>query len=214
MQSAGLAHSIFRRRFEIGMPTEARGRNCRTTAGSPIVCREREAMNLWIPAGADLGEFAPPDPDPLMVNFIGGFDQQGRERPMTYRRLRDVADSLTITSTTPDGPATLLETAREMFALSFYQYNMLLASATFSIFAVEAALKVRLGAQGGFQALIRTATAGGLITSDVADVVDTGRHIRNNFVHEGAKPLWSFAMAYNGIGASYRLVRELYPEGT
>jgi hypothetical protein len=171
-------------------------------------------MHLWIPPGADVGESAPPAPDPMMVKFIGGFDGQGRARPMTFRRLKEVADSLVITSTTPEGPATLLATGRDMFALAFYQYKLLFASASFSIFAVEAALKLRLGLRANFHSLVRKATEDGLITAEVADVVEAGRRIRNNFVHEGKLTQWTFGMAFNGVGASYRLVGELYPEDT
>jgi len=169
-------------------------------------------MSLWTPPGADLGEFDPPQPDPIMVNFSGGFDQDGHPRPMTYRRLKEVADTLTITSTTPEGPASLLGVARNMFALSFYCYQMLAASAANSIVAVESALKVRLASNARFNVLIDKAVEEGLVAPDTADVVHAGRQIRNNYFHEGKLPQWTFAMAHNGIGASYRLVRELYPE--
>ncbi|GGU46777.1 hypothetical protein GCM10010178_43990 [Lentzea flava] len=62
-------------------------------------------MSLWTPPGADLSEFAAPEPDPRMVRFGGGFDQDGQPRPLTYRRLKECADSWVITSATPEGPA-------------------------------------------------------------------------------------------------------------
>ncbi len=166
-------------------------------------------MGLWTPPGTDLGELAPPEPDPRMVTFSGGFDEYGEPRPMTYRRLREHADSWVITTTTPEGPATLLKTARDMFALSFYCYEQLVVAAAQSLFGVEVALKLRLGRKGGFQHLIQVALNGGLISSEVADIVDTGRAIRNDFVHEGKQPVWTFGLADNVIGASYRLVSDL-----
>lgn len=147
-----------------------------------------------------------------MVNFIGGFGHDGQARPISYRRLKEAADALTITSTTPEGPANLLGTGRAMFALSIYDYRMLLASVANSIFAVEGALKLRLKMKGTFDSLIKKAVADGLVTPEVADIVDTGRKIRNGFIHEGKIPRWTFGMAYNGLSASYRLVSELYPE--
>jgi hypothetical protein len=169
-------------------------------------------MSLWTPPGTDLGEFAPPEPDPRMTAFNGGFDEHGEPRPMTYRRLKEHADSWVITSTTPEGPATLLKTARDAFALSYYCYEQLAVAAGHSLFGVEVALKLRLERGGSFQSLIAIALDEELISSDVADVVDTGRAIRNRFVHEGKQPAWTFGLADGVIGASYRLVSELYPE--
>ncbi|KOV81767.1 hypothetical protein [Nocardia sp. NRRL S-836] len=80
----------------------------------------------------------------MMANFIGRLDGNGEERTMIYRRLKEVAHSFGITSTTPEGPANLLEDAREMFALLFYRYKMLTTAAAAPIFAVEDALKLRL----------------------------------------------------------------------
>jgi hypothetical protein len=148
-----------------------------------------------------------------MVHFSGGVDEHGQARPMTYRRLKEHSDSWLITSTTPEGPATLLTTARAMFALSFYCYEQLVVAASHSLFGVEVALKLRLDRADGFRSLIEGALADGLITAEVADIVDTGRIIRNRFVHEGKQPTWTFGVADRVIGASYRLVRELYPEG-
>jgi hypothetical protein len=68
-------------------------------------------MNIWTPPGADLGEFARPEPDPRMASFLGGLDANGQPLPMTYRRLRAVADDWIITKATPEGPARLLKAA-------------------------------------------------------------------------------------------------------
>src|SRR5687767_14348947 len=108
-------------------------------------------MTLWTPLGADLGEFAVPDPDPRMANFGGGFDCKGRPRPLSYRRLKERADSWAITSTTPEGPATLLHTARGMFPLGFYLYEQVSVASAQLIFAVEVALKQRLERRANFQ---------------------------------------------------------------
>jgi hypothetical protein len=59
-------------------------------------------------------------------------------------RLRAAADDWIITEATPDGPARLLKAAQDMFALAFYSYELVACSHAWSIFAVEAALKLRL----------------------------------------------------------------------
>jgi hypothetical protein len=147
-----------------------------------------------------------------MVEFCGGLDDRGHPRPMTYRRLRQHADAWVITSKTPEGPTTLLKTAQDMFALSFYCYEQLVVAASHSLFAVEAALRLRMRSNATFKNLIDAAIDEGLISSEVAELVDTGRNIRNRFVHEGKHPVWTFGLADGVIGASYRLVSELYPE--
>ena len=81
-------------------------------------------MNLWTPPGVDLGEFAGPETDPRMINFLGGLDANGQPLPLTYRRLRAAADDWIITDATPEGPARLLKAARDMFALGFYAYGV------------------------------------------------------------------------------------------
>jgi hypothetical protein len=170
-------------------------------------------MNLWTPPGADLGEFDGPKPDPRMSNFVGGLDANGEPVPMTYRRLRAAADDWIITEATPEGPARLLKAARDMFALGFYSYELVACSNAWSIFAVEAALKQRLGAnvKTPFRALIMEARSQGLINDHLADILHTGRDLRNRFVHRGDQPAWTFGMAAQVIGASFKIVAELYP---
>lgn len=132
---------------------------------------------------------------------------------MTYRRLRAAADDWLITEATPDGPARLLKAARDMFALGFYSYELVAGSNAWSIFAVEAALKLRLGAdeKTPFRKLIEQAQERDLVDDHLADILDTGRDLRNRFVHEGKQPNWTFGMAAEVIGASFKIVAELYP---
>jgi hypothetical protein len=99
-----------------------------------------------------------------------------------------------------------------MFPLGFYLYEQVSVASAQSIFAVEVALKQRLEQGGNFQALINAALAQGLISADVADIVHTGRRLRNKFTHEGKQPVWTFGMADQIIGASHKLVSGLYPE--
>lgn len=171
-------------------------------------------VNLWTPPGADLGDMAGPDPDERMVHFAGGVGPNGQALPMSYKRLEAHAvQNYVITDTTPEGPANLLDLARSMFALGYYRYDMVAASACWSIFAVEAALKLRLGAgpNVSMSNLIKKAQEQGLISDYLADILHTGREIRNRFVHEGTRPVWTFGMAGNAIGASFKIVAELYP---
>jgi hypothetical protein len=171
-------------------------------------------MSLWTPPGADLGENDHPQADRRMVNFLGGLDPDGQPLPMTFRRLREHADKWPITDATPAGPRQLLKTTQDMFAQAFYSYELATCACAWSIFAVEAALKARLQAaqNASLKKLIDRAKSLGLVDEYLADILDTGREIRNNFVHEGVQPVWTFGMADMVIGASFRIVAELFPE--
>jgi hypothetical protein len=149
-----------------------------------------------------------------MTNFIGGLDSNGQPLPMTYRRLRAAADDWHITGSTPEGPARLLKAAADMFALGFYSYDLVACSNSWSIFAVEAALKLRLNAdeKTPFAKLVKLALEEGLVSAYLADILDTGRDLRNRFVHEGKQPNWTFGMAHRVIGSSFKIVAELYPD--
>jgi hypothetical protein len=148
-----------------------------------------------------------------MTSFLGGLDANGQPLGMTYRRLRAAADDWIITTATPDGPARLLKAARDMFALGYYSYELVACSNAWSIFAVEAALKLRLGTdqKAPFSRLIERAREQRLVSDHLADILDTGRDLPNRFVHEGEQPVWTFGMAAMVIGASFKIVAELYP---
>ena len=169
---------------------------------------------LWTPPGADLGEFDGPGPDPRMKHFIGGLDSDGQPLPMTYRRGREVADGWVITSTTPEGPASLLKTAKDMFALGFYAYELIASANAWAFSGVEAALKHRLarGKEVQMARLLKEAEQAGLIDEALADKLDAGRRLRNNFVHEGRQGTWTLGMAAGVIGTSFEVVAHLFPE--
>jgi hypothetical protein len=96
--------------------------------------------------------------------------------------------------------------------LGFYSYELVACSHAWSIFAVEAALKLRLGAdeKTQFSRLVKRAREQGLVSDHLADILSTGRRLRNKFVHRGEQPTWSFGMAAQVIGASFKIVTELY----
>ncbi|MBL7488394.1 hypothetical protein I6A60_07190 [Frankia sp. AgB1.9] len=169
--------------------------------------------SLWVPPDADLGELAGPEPDLRMVHFGGDFDASGLPLPMTYRKLHDHAATWPVTVATPAGPASLLKLSREQFALAFYAYELAASAVAWSIFAVEAALKLRLEKTASLHGLIRTAMQEGLIEPDTADVLDAGRQLRNKLVHGGHQPAMTFAMSDGALRTSHLVVAELFPDG-
>jgi hypothetical protein len=147
-----------------------------------------------------------------MVHFIGGLDAHGRALPMTFRRLKQQAETWPVTAATPAGPAALLKTAREMFAHGFYVYEFVAASCSWAVNAVEAALKLRLEQQGSFRSLIAAAEDGGILQPGTGAALHAGRDIRNGFVHEGTQPVWTFGMADQALRTPHFIVAELYPD--
>ncbi|TDD57689.1 hypothetical protein E1263_22620 [Kribbella antibiotica] len=121
-------------------------------------------MTLWTPPGADLGEHAGPTPDERMRLFIGGLDSQGRPVPATFRRFQKQTETWPVTATTPEGPAMLLKTSREMFAHGFYVYEFIATSCAWAINAVETALKLRLEQPGSFKELITATQERGILS--------------------------------------------------
>ena len=149
-----------------------------------------------------------------MPHFMGGLDGNGQPLPITYRRLRVAADGWHITPSTPEGPARLLKASADMFALGFYSYELVACSNSWSIFAVEAALKHRLGAaeKVPYAKLIEQASEKGLVPDHLAKILHNARDLRNGFVHEGIQPNWTFGMAAQVIGSSFKIVATLYPD--
>jgi hypothetical protein len=147
-----------------------------------------------------------------MINFIGlnGGGHTG------YHELRRLASSWPTTSTTPSGPAELLGTSRSLFAHGYYVYSLFAVAGTWSILALEAALKLRLNAKpnSSFKSLVESAEAAGLLPPHGWDNgrLDAGRQLRNRTVHGEAQQLWTPPMAESVVAASHEAVAALYPD--
>jgi hypothetical protein len=151
------------------------------------------------------------EPDPRMALFIGGFDDEGRPRPMSPGRLREVANSWPVTEATPPGVAGLLQTSRSLFVQSFYTYEFLTIGLLLSLQAVETSLKVRLSVERqSFEKLIDRAALEGLFDSETRDRLHAGRQLRNLFSHPEQQAVWSYGMTAPLIGVSHEIVAHLF----
>ncbi len=92
-----------------------------------------------------------------MEMFVGGWDARGHHIPMNPGALRRSADEWPTTEATPEGVARLLRTSRDLYVASFYAYEFLTVGVLWSLLAVEAALRLRLGRgkSARFEALVR-----------------------------------------------------------
>jgi len=146
-----------------------------------------------------------------MVNFAGlnGPPHTG------YHVLCEHAASWPVTANTPDGPAGLLSVSRDLYAQGYYAYALLSVAGVWSIFAVEAALRARLGVgpRVALAALVRQAERQRLTPPAgwKDERLDAGRKLRNSFVHGGQHQFWTPAMAQPVLAAAHEAVAALFP---
>lgn len=146
-----------------------------------------------------------------MINFPGlnGPAHAG------FHELRRQASAWPTTALTPRGAAELLAASRDLFVQGYYAYALFAVGGTWSIFAVEVALRAKLGAseKKSFVELVKTAEAKKLLPSVgwENERLDAGRKLRNNTVHGAGQELWTPAMSRTVIGASHEAVAALFP---
>ena len=150
--------------------------------------------------------------DSRSLNFAGDIDEQGRPLPMSVEILRARTEKWPRSPHTPDAVAAQLGRARQMFIDGYYTYENFIDAATRSLQAVEAALRVRLnaGQRPTFAQLIDRAEAEGLVGAEAHEVLHLGRRFRNDQIHATGLPALNPAMAAGMIGASHKLVAELF----
>ena len=147
-----------------------------------------------------------------MINFAGlnGGGHSG------YHELRRQAAVWPKTTVTPDAPAELLSTSRDCYVQGYYAYALFAVGGTWSIMAVEAALRLRLGADRKvqFSSLVKAAEREGYLPERGWDDgrLDAGRQLRNAVVHGGQQQLWTPAMAREIIAASHEAIAALFPD--
>jgi hypothetical protein len=152
--------------------------------------------------------------DPRSLNFAGDTDEQGQPLPMTVEVLRARTEKWPRSPRTPDGVAAQLSRARQLFADGYYTYENFIDAATRSLQAVEAALRVRLGAgtRTSFAQLIAQAKNNGLVDGTGQELLDAGRILRNQQIHATATGLYNPAIAAGIIKTSHVIVAGLFED--
>ncbi len=151
-------------------------------------------------------------PDSRSLNFAGDVDELGRPLPMSVEVLRARTEKWPVSERTPAGVAALLARSRQMYVDGYYTFENFMDAVTRSLQAVEAAFRVRLnaGKNTSFAQLIDQAKAGGLVGDDAHEVLHFGRKFRNSQIHATDLPALTPAMAAGMVGASHKLVAELF----
>lgn len=96
-------------------------------------------MNSSITPGGDSDGAPPPD------SRWSYFPREGDSTLLTFGKLWKLTQAWPVTKATPQDPAARLKKARQLFASAYYFYELLVDAGMQSVFAVETALKVRLG---------------------------------------------------------------------
>ena len=133
---------------------------------------------------------------------------------MAVEVLRGRTEKWPRSSHTPDGVAALLARSRQLYVDGYFTFENFMDATTRSLQAVEAALRVRLdaGSKASFAALIDRARVDGLVNDDVQEILHLGRRFRNDQVHATTMTAITPAIAAGMIGASHKLVAELFAE--
>ncbi len=151
-------------------------------------------------------------PDSRSLNFAGDVDELGRPLSMSVEVLRARTEKWPVSERTPADVAALLARSRQMFVDGYYTFENFMDAVTRSLQAVEAALRMRLdaGPRSTFDQLIDRAQREGLVGDDAREVLHLGRKFRNRQIHATSLPALNPTMAAGMIGASHKLVAELF----
>lgn len=154
---------------------------------------------------------ASPAPDARWQHF-SGWDARGQEASLSYEGLAAVARQWPVSPAAPAGVAGLLSTSRDLWTAAWFHYEFLVVGASWSLLAVEAALRdcLAAGTEVSLRRLIKKAVEGGLVDPDAAERLDTGRRLRNALLHARGQGAWTPAMAAPVLAVAHQAVAELY----
>jgi hypothetical protein len=152
-----------------------------------------------------------PEPDPRWANISGGIGPDGRMRPMSFEILAGLASEwadLLPDAMLIDGPAQLLRMARSQFALSWFDYELMVTASLTGFQALEAAFRVLYpeAEKLPFRALTRRARQEGVLPDNIADLADAGVDLRNSFSHPHTQTALTVGMAGPMLETTHRLV--------
>jgi hypothetical protein len=152
-----------------------------------------------------------PEPDPRWSNISGGIGPDGRMRPMSYETLAGLASEwadLLPDTMIIDGPAKLLRMARSQFALSWFDYELMVTASLTGFQALESAFRVLYpeAERMPFRALIRKARREGILPDNIADLAEAGADLRNRFSHPQTQTALSLGMCAPMLENTHRLV--------
>ncbi|MEW1951959.1 hypothetical protein [Terrabacter sp. NPDC080008] len=148
--------------------------------------------------------------------FIGGRDPRGEPLPFTQELLQELADSWETHSRVPTGVADQLTVSRRLFVHSFHAYEFATVAVAWSLFAVEAALRVKLaaGTSASLKQLVNRALQEGLVAQRFAEQLEAARLLRNSFSHAATQSIWTYGMVVPARAVSHEVVADVYVQSS
>jgi hypothetical protein len=129
---------------------------------------------------------------------------------MSFAVLSELADEWS--GILPDGiddsgAVALLRTARSLFAHAWFDYEFMTVACLVGFQALEAAFReLYPDDQRKFAALVRRATAEGILPPNIADLADAGRELRNLLSHPATHSAFTVGRAGSMLENTHRLV--------
>jgi hypothetical protein len=109
-----------------------------------------------------------------------------------------------------DGPGRLLRMARSQFALSWFDYELMVAASLTGFQALEAAFRVLYpypdDEKKPFRQLVSRARTDGILPDNIAELALTGVELRNSFSHPLTQLALTVGMAGMMLENTHRLV--------
>lgn len=150
--------------------------------------------------------------DPRWENIIGGIDEDGCVRPMSFELLEDLAAewaALVPGRSSPEGAGALLRTARSLFTHSWFNYEFMAVACLVGFQALEAAFRelypeVRQGKP--LRALVQRAQNEKVFAPNISNLANTGVDLRNLMSHPGMPTAFTVGIAAPMLENTHRLV--------
>lgn len=130
---------------------------------------------------------------------------------MTRERMVEVVAEWPVSSHTPELTSEQLRVSRELFVHALLVYEFATVGVAWSLFGVESCLHWALetGKSATFRQLVKRGTERRLLSPDLAEALDAGRHLRNQFGHPTYPTVWTFGMAGNALRTSHVAVYDV-----
>lgn len=132
----------------------------------------------------------------------------------TPETVDEVIATFARTDATPHDVASLLDLAHKLLRTSVVHYEFAALAVEKSLQALERAARIRLGVDDRmhFKPLIDHLAKEVSLSEEEADILDTGRQIRNFFAHPATAPGFPLVMATSMLRTSHRLIAALFPD--
>jgi hypothetical protein len=154
-----------------------------------------------------------PQRDVRWKNMLGGRNDFGLIVPMSFEVLSNLAaewvEILPPEFGEDHGPIALLRMARSLFAYAWFDYEFMTVACLIAFQAMEAAFHVlypEASEKTPCKKLVRDACADGTLSSDLADIAETGVELRNAFSHPMTHAALTLPMAVSMLETTHRLV--------